>query len=54
MLLMIEKGIRGRICQAACRYAKTNKKYMDDYDKHIESSYLEYLDANNSYGWAIS
>ena len=50
--MMVEKGIRGRICQAVYRYA--NKKYMNDYDKDIESLYLEYLDANNLYGWAMS
>ena len=27
---------------------------MKNYDKHIESSYLEYLDANNLCGWAMS
>ena len=37
MLLMIEKGIRGRICQATHRYAKANNKYMKNYDKNIES-----------------
>ena len=25
---------------------------MKNYDKNIESSYIEYLDANNLYGWA--
>ena len=46
MLLMIEKGIRGRICHAVHRYAKVNNKYMKNYDKNNESSYIQYLDTN--------
>ena len=43
MLLMIEKRIRGGICHSIHRYAKAKNKYMKNYDKNIESSYLMYL-----------
>ena len=54
MLLMVEKEIRGGICHTIHRYAKANKKYMKDYDKNKESSYLKYWDVNKLYGWAMS
>ena len=50
MLLMVEKGIRGRICQEIYRHAKANNKYMKNYNKDIISSCLRYLDANSLYG----
>ena len=54
MLLMVEKGIRGRITQTVKRYAKTNNKYVKDlYNTEEESIYLQYLDANNLYRWAM-
>ena len=54
MFLTVEKEIRGGICQAIQRYAKANNKYMNNYVKSIESSYLAYLDANNLYGYPMS
>ena len=53
MLLMVEKGIKGEICQSIYQYAKANNKYMKDYDKNKESPYVQYWDVNNFYGWAI-
>ena len=53
MRLMVEKGIRGRICHAIHRYAKGNNKYMKGYEKNKESSYLKYLYVHNLYGWAM-
>ena len=54
MLLMVQKGIRRRTCHAIHRYAKANNKYLKDYDKNKESSYLKYCDLNNLCGWAMS
>ena len=51
---MVEEGIRGGKCHSIQRYAKANNKYMKNYNNNEESSYIQYLDANNLYGWAIS
>ena len=55
MLLMFERGIRGGITQVVHRYATVNNPYMgDEFDPDECTSYLQYLDANNLYGWAMS
>ena len=54
MLLMVEEGIRGGICHSIHRRAKANNKYMNNYNESKESLYVQYLDANNLYGWAMS
>ena len=54
MLLMVEEGIRGGICHSIQRYAKANNKYIKSYNNNEESSYIQYLDAKNLYGWAMS
>ena len=54
MLLMVEKGIKEGICHAIHRYAKANNKYMKNYDKNKESSYIQSLDVIYLYGWAMS
>ena len=54
ILLMVEKGIRGGICHSIYRYEKTNNRYMKDYNKNKESSYLQYWDVNNLFGCATS
>ena len=54
MLLMAEEGVRGGICHSIHQYAKANNKYMKNYNNNEESSYIQYLDAYNLYGWAMS
>ena len=38
MLLMVGRGTRGAICH----FAKANNKYMKDYNKNKELSYIQY------------
>ena len=55
MLLMFERGIRGGITQLVHRWAIANNAYMGyEYDTSKPTEYLQYLDANNLYGWAMS
>ena len=55
MLLMFERRIRGGITQAVRKYPSANNKYMaDKFDPNKGTTYLQYLDANNLYGWEMS
>ena len=54
MLFMAEKGVRGGLCNTIYQYAKSNIKYMKDYDKNKESSYLKQWNINNLYEWEMS
>ena len=44
---MGEKGITGEICNSVSRYAKANSKYMKDYDKNKEWSYIKFIWLDN-------
>ena len=55
MLLMFERGIRGGITQSINRWAKANNLYMgSEFVIYKPAKYLQYLDANKLYGWAMS
>ena len=54
MLMMFEQGIRGGISHISKRYAEANNKYMKDFDESKPCTFIQYLDANNLYGWAMT
>ena len=54
MYLFMEKGLRGGISMVSHRHAQANNPQMQNYNPEQPTSYLQYLDANNLYGWAMS
>ena len=55
MYEMIEKGLRGGMCQVSHKQATANNKHMeDDCNKDEPPNYISYLDAKNLYGLAMS
>ena len=54
IFLFIEKGLRGGISQVAKRYSEANDKYTKNYDPTKPSKFIECLDMNNLYDWAMS
>ena len=56
MLLMFERGIRGEITQKwfVNMHRQIINIWGDKFDPNEDTTYLQYLDANNLYGWAMS
>ena len=50
---MSEKAIHGDRTQVIRKQAITNDKYLPAYDKTKKNVFLQYLDANNLYGYAM-
>ena len=54
MYLFIEKGLRGGISMVSHRHAEANNPQIDDYNPAKPTSFLQYLHANNLYGFGMS
>ena len=51
MVLMVEKRIRGGLTQVVKKHTVANHKYLPSYDASKSSVFLQYLDADNLYGY---
>ena len=54
MLMFFERQVREGVSMITTRHAEANNKYMKGYDEGKASSFIEYLDADNIYGYAMS
>ena len=54
MHLFIEKGMRGGISYINKRYSEANNENCPNYDNEKPKRYINYLDMNNLYGYAMS
>ena len=52
--LFIERAMRGGICDVIERYSQANNGFCPDYDPTKEKVYINYIDMNNLYGYAMS
>src|ERR1700730_1275842 len=53
-LLFFESAIRGGVSMITHRYASANNPEVPHYNPDVPHSYIQYYDANNLYGWAMS
>ncbi len=56
MFKMIDGGIRGGVVMISKRFARANNKYLGAalHDASKPTTFINYVDANNLYGWAMS
>ena len=53
MLLLFAKGIRRGMCNAVQKHPISNNKYMKNCDYTKDNLFIDFIDANNLYGWAM-
>ncbi|MEW8545679.1 MAG: DNA polymerase, partial [Candidatus Thiodiazotropha sp.] len=51
-LQLWERGSRGGVSYIGDRFAEANNPYLKSFDPSKPTSYIQFLDANNLYGWA--
>ncbi|RZF45535.1 hypothetical protein LSTR_LSTR005737 [Laodelphax striatellus] len=55
MFIFIEQGLRGGITTSVHRHSIANNQYIPEtFDPEKERTFLNLIDANNLYGWALS